>query len=77
MNELFVKYLEEIGMLFVFDEENKYEVIKDEGTDEYVVYKNGEYFDDRGALFASLRNVVVHSVPNVYFRSDSYIFMYE
>lgn len=75
MNEFFVKYLESIHMLFVLDYDEGYDVIKNKHG-EYVVTKNGEIVDDRGALFASLRSAVVHSVPNVDFRSDPYIFMY-
>ena len=36
-----------------------------------------ELYDDRGPLFVALRNVAVNIFPNVYFRSDPYIYDYE
>lgn len=74
MNEYFTKYLESIQMTFVYDTDNEYDVVKNE-FGEYVVLKNGVLFDDRGALFSSLRSAIAHSCLNVEFRNDDYIFI--
>lgn len=41
-----------------------------------MVYKDGAKFDDRADLFAALRNVQNAMIPNLEFRSDTYITHY-
>lgn len=41
-----------------------------------MVYVNGKAVDDRPDLFAALRNVANAYIPNLEFRSDSYITHY-
>lgn len=40
------------------------------------VIRNGhdELYDERGDLFVALRNVAVNMFPNLWFRSDDYIY---
>lgn len=66
-----------LDMDFVLDEDTKFIVKKNE-YDENSVYiiRNGreEIYDERGDLFVALRNIAVNIFPNLYFRSDDYIY---
>lgn len=52
----------------VLDEDTNYKVFKSDCDNKNHVYVYGELFDDRGDLFAALRNVAVQIFPNVGFR---------
>lgn len=66
-----------LDMDFVLDEDTKFIVKKNE-YDENSVYiirnDKEEIYDERGDLFVALRNVAVNIFPNLYFRSDDYIY---
>lgn len=69
-----------LHMKFVLDEDEDFCVQKN-SEGELSVYKKdkktGELklYDDRGSLFVAIRNLVVAMYPNVYFRSDDYIYI--
>ena len=67
-----------LDMDFVYNDDRKFIIKKDEEEDTNFVYlvENGEetLYDERGDLFVALRNVAVNICPNVEFRGDSYIY---
>ena len=76
--EAFELLLSTLDMRFVMDEDTDYEIREDEGVKE-VWAKNASHheyhlYDDRGELFVALRNVAVNLYPDLFFRSDSYIY---
>lgn len=66
-----------LHMDFVLDEEIDFFVRKNDEEENCVyVIRNGhdELYDERGDLFVALRNVAVNMFPNLWFRSDDYIY---
>ena len=66
-----------LHMDFVLDEETDFFVRKNDEEENCVyVIRNGhdELYDERGDLFVALRNVAVNMFPNLWFRSDDYIY---
>lgn len=62
-----------LSMDFVLNEEGKFYVNKEDGSIWEKVGEDDRRIDDRGSLFISLRNVAVNIFPNLYFRSEKYI----
>lgn len=73
--EAFWILCKELNMEFVLDEDKNYQIAESMEYPEegYKVMCNGRIVDDRGYLFAALRNVAVNIYPNIWFRSDDYI----
>ena len=66
-----------LHMDFVLDEDIDFFVRKNDEEENCVyVIRNGhdELYDERGDLFVALRNVAVNMFPNLWFRSDDYIY---
>ena len=66
-----------LHMDFVLDEETDFFVRKNDEEENCVyVIRNGhdDLYDERGDLFVALRNVAVNMFPNLWFRSDDYIY---
>ena len=66
-----------LHMDFVLDEEIDFFVRKNDEEENCVyVIRNGndKLYDERGDLFVALRNVAVNMFPNLWFRSDDYIY---
>ena len=66
-----------LHMDFILDEETDFFVRKNDEEENCVyVIRNGhdELYDERGDLFVALRNVAVNMFPNLWFRSDDYIY---
>ena len=68
--QAFEALCEVLGMKRLVDEEGKVEIKNG------MVYVNGKAVDDRPDLFAALRNVANAYIPNLEYRSDSYITHY-
>lgn len=71
---------ETLHMKFALDEDEDFYIQKNSDGELSVYKKNKEtgeleLYDDRGNLFVSIRNLVVAMYPNVYFRSDNYIYI--
>lgn len=65
-----------LDMEFVLDEDRKF-YISDDGSVWETVNGHDCEIDERGDLFIALRNVMVNMFPNLYFRSDPYIYSRE
>ena len=66
-----------LHMDFVLDEDIDFFVRKNDEEENCVyVIRNGhdELYDERGDLFVARRNVAVNMFPNLWFRSDDYIY---
>ena len=65
-------------MEYILDEDRNFYINKNEYNEnevwEMINGQNDEYIDDRADLFIALRNVAVNMFPNVYFRSEDYIY---
>ena len=63
-----------MDMVFAYDMTSKYSLVKD-SSDYFgpIVAKDGKLYDDRGSLFAAIRNLLNVMYPNLEFRSDDYI----
>ena len=71
---------ETLHMKFALDEDEDFYIQKNSDGELSVYKKNKEtgeleLYDDRGNLFVAIRNLVVAMYPNVYFRSDNYIYI--
>ena len=76
-SEAFKILCKTLHMDFVLDEEIDFFVRKNDEEENCVyVIRNGhdELYDERGDLFVALRNVAVNMFPNLWFRSDDYIY---
>lgn len=72
--EAFRALCKTLNMDYVLDEDTDYRVLRDDIDDDRHVYVDNIMFDDRGDLFAALRNVAVNIFPNTSFRGADYIY---